>query len=125
MEKRRGQLGKVKRTWIQPIKTRNSVRTQNKLLTLNISSRRLYRLQTKICWHAVLRWEFIKENKKVRKQENTLSDKKAIKKKEKKKENMLSTKEAINKKQVESVFPFFNPHFLVFFYKFSLPSFSR
>ena len=30
-----------------------------------------------------LGWEFIKENKKVRKQENTLSTKKAIKKKEK------------------------------------------
>ena len=45
------------------------------------------------------RLEFIKENKKVRKHENTLSTKKAIKKKkEKRKENSLSTKKAINKK---------------------------
>ena len=34
--------------------------------------------------HGVQIWEFIKENKKVRKQENTLSTKKAIKKKGKK-----------------------------------------
>ena len=42
--------------------------------------------------HRGLRWEFIKENKKLRAQENTLSTKKkenAIKKKEKK-ENTLS-----------------------------------
>ena len=66
------------------------------------------------------RWEFIEENKKVRKQENTLSTKKAIKKK--KKENTLSTKKAIKKRRendndqekkfflnflVESVFSFF------------------
>jgi len=43
---------------------------------------------------SALRWEFIKENKKVKKQENTLSTKKAIKKKKekKKKDNTLSTK---------------------------------
>ena len=41
-----------------------------------------------------LRWEFIKENKKVRKQENTLLTKKATKK------NTLSTTKA-NKKQKE------------------------
>ena len=35
-------------------------------------------------YNGALRWEFIKENKKVRKQENTLSTKKAIKKKKKK-----------------------------------------
>ena len=44
-------------------------------------------------------WEFIKENKKVRKQEKTLSTKKAIKKKRKKKENTLLTKKAIKKKR--------------------------
>ena len=53
-------------------------------------------------------WEFIKENKKLRKQEKTLSTKKAIKKKEKndkvqkkekKKENTLSTKKVIKKKR--------------------------
>ena len=51
-------------------------------------------------------WEFIKENKKVRKQENTLSTKKATKKKrkkndngnEKKKENTLLTKKVRFKK---------------------------
>ena len=42
-------------------------------------------------------WEFIKENKKVRKQENTLSTKR--KQKEKRKENTLSTKKAIKKKR--------------------------
>ena len=42
---------------------------------------------------------FIKENKKVRKQENTLSTKKAIKKKRKTKENTLSAKKAIKKKR--------------------------
>ena len=43
---------------------------------------------------------FIKENKKVRKQENTLSTKKAIKKKRKhKKENTFSTKRATKKKE--------------------------
>ena len=46
-----------------------------------------------------LRWEFIKENKKVRKQENTFTTKKASKKKRKKKENTLSTKKAIKKKK--------------------------
>ena len=52
-------------------------------------------------YNGALRWEFIKENKKVRKQENTLSTKKAIKKKIKKekKENMLSTKKALKKKR--------------------------
>ena len=49
-----------------------------------------------------LRWEFIKENKKVRKKKaNTLSTKKVIKKRKKKKENTLSTKQtkkAIKKK---------------------------
>ena len=41
-----------------------------------------------------------KKNKKVRKQENTLSTKKTIKKKEeKKRENALSTKRAIKKKK--------------------------
>ena len=43
--------------------------------------------------------EFIKENKKVRKQEITLWTKKAIKKKRKKKENTLSTKKATKKKR--------------------------
>ena len=38
------------------------------------------------------RWEFIHENKKVKKKENPLSTKKAAKKKEKKKENTLSNK---------------------------------
>ena len=36
-----------------------------------------------------LRWEFIKENKKVRKQEHTPSTKKAIKKKRKKRKHAL------------------------------------
>ena len=45
------------------------------------------------------RWEFIKENKKIRKQEKKLSTKKATKKKEKKEENTLSTKKAIKKKR--------------------------
>ena len=31
--------------------------------------------------HIILRWEFIKENKKVKKKENTLSTKRATKKK--------------------------------------------
>ena len=44
-------------------------------------------------------WEFINENKKVRKQENTLSAKKVIKKKKKKKENTLSTRKATKKKR--------------------------
>ena len=43
------------------------------------------------------RWEFIKENKKVRKQENTLSTRKATKEKKKEK-NTLSTKKATKKK---------------------------
>ena len=42
-----------------------------------------------------MRWEFIKENKKVRKKKNTLS----TKKKEKKKENTLSTKKTIKNKR--------------------------
>ena len=46
------------------------------------------------------RWEFIKENKTVRKQENTLSTKKVFKKKEK--ENTLSTKKA-NKKNKNKI----------------------
>ena len=46
-----------------------------------------------------LRWEFIKENKKVRKQENTLSTRKVIKK-----ENMLSTKKATNTKRKNFLF---------------------
>ena len=41
------------------------------------------------------RWEFIKENKKVSKQENTLS----IKKKRKQEKNMFWTKKAIKKKE--------------------------
>ena len=49
--------------------------------------------------YTVLRWEFIKENKEVRTQENTLSTKKAINKKEKKKENTLLAKKAIKKKK--------------------------
>ena len=71
------------------------------------------------------RWEFIKENKKVRKQENTLSTKKVIKKKrkktrsqprkrsrendngpEKKKEDTLSTKKATKRKR-KTFFLFF------------------
>ena len=58
-----------------------------------------------ICY---LRWEFIKENKKVRKQENKNSNKKAIKKKNKK-ENKNSTKKATKKK--EKLY-FFLDHFL-------------
>ena len=50
-----------------------------------------------------LRWEFIKESKKVSKQENTLSTKKAIKKKRIKEENTLSTKKAIKKKKIKFV----------------------
>ena len=47
-----------------------------------------------------LRWEFIKENKKVRKKKaNTLSTKKAIKKRRKKKENTLLIKKAIKKRR--------------------------
>ena len=53
----------------------------------------------------LLRWEFTKENKKERKQENTLPTKKAIKEKwkndkgqEKKKKNVLSAKKATKKK---------------------------
>ena len=68
-----------------------------------------------------LRWEFIKEIKKVRKQENTLSTKKVIKKKRKKKENTLSTKKVIKKKgnKKETRFNQESDHlFLVFFYKF-------
>ena len=56
-----------------------------------------------------LRWELIKENKKVWKQEKTLLTKKAINKK--KKENMPSTKKAIKKK--EKYFFFFLGRFLV------------
>ena len=69
------------------------------------------------------------ENKKVRKQENTLPNKKAIKKK---KENTLSAKKAIKKKTItakkKSSQPRKRPrkkeklaffYFLVFFYKFS------
>ena len=41
----------------------------------------------------------LKENKKVRKQENTLSTKKTIKKNREKKENTLSTKKATKKKK--------------------------
>ena len=44
------------------------------------------------------RWEFIKENKKVRKNENTLSTKKAIKKKEK---NTLLTKKKVRKRDLD------------------------
>ena len=47
----------------------------------------------------IQRWEFIKENKKVRKQENTLSTKKEVKKKKKRKKNTLSTKNATKKKK--------------------------
>ena len=41
--------------------------------------------------------EFLKENKKVRKQENKNSSKKAIRKQENEKENKNSTKKAIKK----------------------------
>ena len=48
-------------------------------------------------------WEFIKENKKVRKQEKTLSTKKAMKEKRtKKEENTLFIKQAITKKRKRS-----------------------
>ena len=85
---------------------------------------------TIVSYNRDLRWEFIKENKKVRKQENTLSTKKAMKKKRKKKENTLSIKKAMKKKTTafldrflgrERVFvlSFFLFYFLVFLNKFS------
>lgn len=40
-------------TWLNPSETRNSVRHQ-KLLTLNLSSKRLHKLQLKISGHTVL-----------------------------------------------------------------------
>ena len=53
----------------------------------------------------VLRWEFIKENNKVRKQENKNSTKKAIKKtRKKKKENKNSTKKATKKYEKKNLF---------------------
>ena len=68
----------------------------------------------------VLRWEFIKEHKKIRKQENRLSTKKAIKEK-KKKENTLLTKSHQEKKEKNFFLGresfFFFSYFLVFFYK--------
>ena len=62
----------------------------------------------------------MKGNKKVRKRENSLSTKKAIKKKQKNKENTLSTKKAIKKKRKKLsfflvVFSFF---FLTFLFSF-------
>ena len=67
-----------------------------------------------------LRREFMKENKKLRKQENTLSTK------NKKRENTLSTKKAIKKKKLSlfldnflgRVLVFLFSYFLVFFYTF-------
>ena len=76
------------------------------------------------------RWEFIKENKKVRKQDNTLSTKKAIKKKRKKTRSqprMRSRKKITVKKKTldqdsdqekKKNFLFFS-YFLVFLHKSS------
>ena len=50
----------------------------------------------------ILGWEFIKENKKVRKQENTLSTKKTIKKKERK--HVLDQESDQEKKEQFSLF---------------------
>ena len=68
-------------------------------------------------WFRPERWEFKKENKRVRREENTLSTKKAIKKKRKKKENTLSTKKATKKKKknfflflLTFLFSFINSH---------------
>ena len=61
--------------------------------------------------HGTLRWEFIKENKKVRKQENKYSTKKAIKKKR---------KQELDQEKKEKTF-FLDPFLsrvLVFIYKF-------
>ena len=44
-------------------------------------------------------WEFIKENKKVRKQENTISTKKATKKEKKERKKEKTTKKATKKKR--------------------------
>ena len=60
----------------------------------------MYSVSVNYAWEAVepeQRWEFIKENKKVRKQENTLFDQESDHENEK--ENMLSTKKAIKKKR--------------------------
>ena len=70
-----------------------------------------------------LRWEFRKENKKLKKKENTLSTKTEAKKKKryrKKKEYMLSTKKPTKKTTKKKVFSFFLGRFLgrerVFFF---------
>ena len=52
-KERGGEWGEEKRTWVKPSETRNSVRAKNKLLTLKLSCRRLYKLQIKISGHAV------------------------------------------------------------------------
>ena len=66
----------------------------------------------------VLRWEFIKENKKVRKQEKTLSTKRAIKKKRRMKKHALDQESFLGRflGRERVFFLFFS--FLVFFYKF-------
>ena len=76
---------------------------------------------------ANLRWEFIKENKKVRKQENTLRSRKRSRKKKRRKKIHALDQEKKKKLSllflivflVEKVFSFFFSYFLVFFYKFS------
>ena len=77
---------------------------------------------------ALLRWEFIKEHEKLRKQENTISTKKAIKKKRKKTRSQPRKRPRKKKKnslfylyfgRFLGVFSFFFSYFLVFFYKLS------
>ena len=48
-----GGASEERRTWLKPTETRNSVRALKKLLTINISSRQLYRHQAKISGHNV------------------------------------------------------------------------
>ena len=80
---------------IQNMQEKDNVRRQ--LMTRKKTHHSLSILRSLYTFQFVLRWDFMKDNKKVRIQENTLSAKKAIKKKRKKKTSSWPRKQSRKK----------------------------